>query len=171
VVEEVLPGQGHIPSTPPAFVVISVAEPPQVDSSGRVPGLQSVEPGGQRFYACHQDRSLGPRLALESVAEVLAALIGLPHRLSCRPSFRDSSSPVRGRGVWPLYHCAPACVSGQVGLTVSFFVSEDAGVARDPMDLSRDAVGEETPRPSVDPPRQSLPWAQLQVCRSSNCSL
>jgi hypothetical protein len=46
VAEEVLPRLGHLPSTPPAFVVISVAEPLQVDSSGRVPGLQSVEPGG-----------------------------------------------------------------------------------------------------------------------------
>ena len=80
---------GLFPNTPPAFVVISVAEPLQVDSSGRVPGLQSVEPGGQRFYACHRDRSLGPRLALESVAEVLGALVGLPlrpaHSVTMRP--------------------------------------------------------------------------------------
>jgi hypothetical protein len=41
-----------------------------------MPGLQSVEPGGQRFYACYWDRSFGHRLALESVAEVLAALVG-----------------------------------------------------------------------------------------------
>ena len=171
VAEEVHPSLGHIPSTTPAFVVISVTEPLQVDSSGRMPGLQLVEPGGQRFYACHRDRSLGPRLALESVDEVLAALVGLPLRLSCRPSFGDSSSPVRGRAVWPLYHCTPACVSGQVGLTVCFFVSGDAGVSRYQVDLGRDAVGEEIPRPSVDPPRQSLPWARLQVCRSSNCAL
>jgi len=67
-----------------------------------MPGLQLVEPRGQRFHACHRDRSLGPRLALKSVAEVLAALVGLPLRLLCRPSLGDSSSPVRGRGVWPL---------------------------------------------------------------------
>ena len=78
-----LPCLGHCPSTPPAYVVISVAEPFQVNSSGRMPGLQSVEPSGQRVYTCHQDRSLGPRLALESVAEVLAALVGLPLRLGC----------------------------------------------------------------------------------------
>jgi len=44
-------------------------------------------------------------------------------------------------------------------------------VPRDPVDLGCDAVGEETPRSSVDPPRQSLPWAQLQVCGSSDCGL
>jgi hypothetical protein len=43
--------------------------------------------------------------------------------------------------------------------------------SRDPVDLGCDAVGEEIPRPSVDPPCQSLPWARLQVCRSSNCGL
>ena len=48
-----------------------------------MPGLESVEPGGHRLYACHRDRSFGPCLALESVAEVLAALVGLPLRLSC----------------------------------------------------------------------------------------
>jgi len=162
---------GHIPSTPPAFVVVSVAEQLQVDSIGCVPGLRLVEPGVQRFDACHRDRSLGPRLTLESVAEVLAALVGLPLLHSCQPSFRDSSSPVRGRGVWPRYHCAPACVSGQVGLTVSLSVSGDAGVSRDPLSLDCHAVGEETPRPSVYPPRQSLRWTWLNVCCSSNCSL
>ena len=94
VAEEVLPRLGHSPSTPPAFVVVSVAEPLEVDSSGRMPGLQSVEPGGQRFHTCHRGRSLGPRLALESVAEVLAAHVGLPPRLRCGPSLGDSSSPV-----------------------------------------------------------------------------
>jgi hypothetical protein len=36
VAEEVLPRLGHCPSTPPALVVISVAEPFQLNSSGRV---------------------------------------------------------------------------------------------------------------------------------------
>jgi hypothetical protein len=81
VAEEVLQRLGHFASTPPAHVVISVAESFQVNSSGHVPGLQSVEPSGQRLYACHRDRSLGPRLAHESVAEVLAASVGLPLRL------------------------------------------------------------------------------------------
>jgi len=83
VVEEVLRHPGRCPSTPPALVVISVAEPFQVNSCGRVPGLQWVEPSGQRLYACHRDRSVGPCLALESVAEVLAAPVGLPLRLGC----------------------------------------------------------------------------------------
>ena len=39
VAEEVLPRLGHCPSTPPACVVISVAEPFQVDPRGRMPGL------------------------------------------------------------------------------------------------------------------------------------
>jgi len=34
-----------------------------------------------------------------------------------------------------------------------------------------DAVGEESPHPSVDLPRKSLPWARLQVCGSANCGL
>jgi len=83
VAEEVLPCVEHCPNTPPAFVVISVAEPFQVDSSGRMPGTQSVYPGGLLLYACHRARSVGPCLALEAVAEVLAALVGLPSRLSC----------------------------------------------------------------------------------------
>ena len=83
VAEEVLPRLGHSPSTPPAHVVISMAEPFQVNSSGGMSGLQSVEPSGQRLYTCHWDRSLGPCLALESVAEVLGAPVGLPLRLGC----------------------------------------------------------------------------------------
>jgi len=83
VAEEVLPRLGHCLSTPPALVVISVAESFRVNSTGRVPGLQSVKPSGQPLDACHQDRSLGPRLALESVAKVFAAPVGLPLRLGC----------------------------------------------------------------------------------------
>jgi hypothetical protein len=67
--------------------------------------------------------SFGPRHALEFGAEVLAALVGLPFRLRCQTSFGDSSSPVRGRGVWLLYHCADLCVMVQVGLTVCIPVS------------------------------------------------
>jgi hypothetical protein len=48
-----------------------------------LPRLESVEPGSQRLHACHRNGSLGPCLALESVAEGLAALIGLPLCLSC----------------------------------------------------------------------------------------
>jgi len=51
---------------------------------------------------------------------------------------------------------------------VYFFISGDAGVYWDPVDLSWNAVGEEDPRPAVDPPHQSLSWAWLQVCRLSN---
>ena len=46
-------------------------------------GLHSVEPGSQQFDACQRDGSLGLRLALEHVAEVLAALVGHPLRLLC----------------------------------------------------------------------------------------
>ena len=81
VVEEVLPRLGHCPATPPALVVIWVAEPVQTNSSGRMPRLQSVESSGQQLYDCHRDRSLGPCLAHESVAEVLVEPVGLPLRL------------------------------------------------------------------------------------------
>ena len=168
VAEEVLPRLGHSPSTPPVFIVISVAKPLWVDSSGCMPGLQSVERGGQRLYACDGDRAFGPHRALESVPEVLAALVGLPLRFGCRPLLGDSSSPIRSRSEWPLYHCSSACVSGQVRLTVCLVVSGDAGVSRHPLDVVCDVMSEETPRPSVDPPRQSLPSAGLQLCRSSN---
>jgi len=52
-----------------------------------------------------------------------------------------------------------------------FFVSVDAGVSGDAADRGCDAVGEETPRLSVDMPRQSLHWAWLQLCHSSNCGM
>ena len=94
VAEEVLPRLGNSPSTPPAFLVVSVAEPLQEDPIGRMSGLQSVEPGGQRFHTCHRDWSLGARLALVFVAEVIGALVGLPLRLRCRPSRGDLSGPV-----------------------------------------------------------------------------
>jgi len=74
---------GQRPSIPPALVVISVAERFQINTSGRVPVVQSVEPNNQLLYACHRDMSLGLCLALESVAEVLAASVGLPLRLAC----------------------------------------------------------------------------------------
>jgi hypothetical protein len=48
-----------------------------------MPELSLVQPSGQQLYTCHQDRSLGPRITLESVAEVLVALVGLPLRLGC----------------------------------------------------------------------------------------
>jgi len=121
VAEEVLPRLGHCPSTLLACVVISVARPFQVDSSGRMPWPESAEHGSQQLYACHRDRSLGPCLALESVPEVLAALVGLTLSLSCWSSLGDSSSPIQGRCLWPLYHCASTCVSGQVYLRVCFF--------------------------------------------------
>jgi len=130
-----------------------------------------VEPASQRLYACHPDRSLGSRLAFESGAEVLAALVGHPLHLSCRSPLGDSCSPIPGRCVWQHYHCASACVSSQVCLAVCFLVSGDAGVPRDPVDLGCNAVPEEALRPLLDPPRQSLPWAWLKVYHSSDCGL
>jgi hypothetical protein len=46
VAEDVFARLGHCLSTPPALVIISVAESFQVNSSGCVPGLLSVEPSG-----------------------------------------------------------------------------------------------------------------------------
>jgi len=84
--EEVFLHLGRRPASaaaPPTFVVLSVAEQFLVDSSGSMPALQSVKLGSQRYNAWHQNRSLGLRLALESVAEVLAALVGLSLCLGC----------------------------------------------------------------------------------------
>jgi hypothetical protein len=53
VVEEVLPRLGPIPRTPPAFLVILVVKPLQVDCIGSMPGLQLVDPDGQRCSACY----------------------------------------------------------------------------------------------------------------------
>jgi len=102
---------------------------------------------------------------------VLAALGGLPFHLSCRSSLGDSSSPIPGRGVWPVYHCASACISGQVHLMVRIFVSGDAGVPWDPVDHGCDSMAKEAPHLWVDLPHQSLPWARLQACCLSDCGL
>jgi hypothetical protein len=83
VAEEVLPRFGQSPSTPPAFVVVSVTEPLQLYSSGRMTGHQLVELSGQRIYACHRDSSFRPHRPIQSEVEVLAALVGLPLCLSC----------------------------------------------------------------------------------------
>jgi hypothetical protein len=83
VAAEVLPRLGHCPSTRPGLVVISVAGSFEVNPRGRKPGLLSVQPSAQWHYACHRDRSLGPHLAVESVAEVLAAPVCLPLGLRC----------------------------------------------------------------------------------------
>jgi len=48
-----------------------------------MPTVYSVEPGSPRLHACHQNGSLSPCLALQSVAEVLAALVSLPLCLGC----------------------------------------------------------------------------------------
>jgi len=135
------------------------------------PDNRSVEPSGQRLYAGHRNRSFGPRLALASVAEVLVTRVGIPPRLSSRPLLWDSSSHVQGRGVWPLDNCASACISGQVCQMVTVFVSGDAGVSRDSVDLGCNGVCQETRRPSVRPRWQMLRWARPQVCCSSNCRL
>jgi len=60
--------------TLPVFVVLSAAEPFSVDSSRCMPAHESVERNSQRIHACHRNGSLGPRLALESGAEVRATL-------------------------------------------------------------------------------------------------
>jgi len=51
---------GRGPCTPPASIVLSLAEPVQGYSSGCMPTLQLVEPSSQRLHTCHWDRSLGP---------------------------------------------------------------------------------------------------------------
>jgi len=82
----VFPSLGHRPASTAAllaFVVLTLAEPLYVDSSGCMPGFESEEPGGRRFHAWHLDRSLRPPLGLESVAEVLAALVGIPFHFGC----------------------------------------------------------------------------------------
>jgi len=48
-----------------------------------MPAFQSVEPGIKQLHTCHGNRSLGPRLTLESVAEVFAAHGSLPLCLGC----------------------------------------------------------------------------------------
>jgi len=50
-------------------------------------------------------------------------------------------------------------------------VSGDAAVFRDPVDHRSDVIGAETPGPSVNPPRHSLPLAHHKVCHSSNCDV
>ena len=72
---------GFAATIPPEFVILWVAELFQVDSSRCMPGLLFVELGSQILHACHPNRSLGPHLALASVADVLGALVRLQLRL------------------------------------------------------------------------------------------
>jgi hypothetical protein len=76
--KEVLPHPGRCPCPPPSFIVLSVAEPFWVDSSGCMPALWFAEHNSQRLNTHNRNRSLGSRLSLESIAEVLAAFVGLP---------------------------------------------------------------------------------------------
>jgi hypothetical protein len=78
VAEEVLPQLGHCRFTPPAFAMFPVAKLVQVDSSRSISTLWLVESGSQQFRTCHWDGSLGPRFVLESVTEVLVALVNFP---------------------------------------------------------------------------------------------
>ena len=158
-------------AAPLTFVVLSVVKPFEADSGGRMPTLQSVEPGEQRLHTCHQDRSLGPRLTLESVAEVLAAHVGLPPCVGCSLLLDDSLCSIQRTGVRPVYQCASACISSEDRLTVCFFLPGDGRVSRDRVDLGCTAMGEEIPRPSVVSHRQELPLPRLRgaVCRIAGC--
>jgi hypothetical protein len=131
-------------ATTAAFVVILVAEPFEVDSSGCIPGLEAVEPGRNRVHICHRNRSLGPCLALGSVAEVLAARVGLPLCLGCGFPLSDLFSSIPSQGVWPLYHRASTGVTGEVWLADCLFNSGDAGVSLDPVNFSGDVMGTES---------------------------
>jgi len=73
----------HRPSPAPEFVVISVADQFQLDSSGCMAGLQLDESSCKLLYACHLNRSLGPWLALQYVAAGVAADIGLSLHHGC----------------------------------------------------------------------------------------
>jgi hypothetical protein len=79
VAEEVFPCLDRSTSiaAPPAFAVVSVPEPFQVRAYWRVPGLQSIELGRQWLHTSHWDRSHAPGLALQFVAAVPAAPVGL----------------------------------------------------------------------------------------------
>jgi len=108
VAEEVFPCLDYSTSIAarPAFVVVSVPEPFQVRAYRRVPRLQLIESGHQWIHTSHWDRSLAPGLALQSVAAVLAALVGLPLCLCHRPYFGDPSGSIRHRGVYSFSYCA-----------------------------------------------------------------
>ena len=136
--EQVFPSLGHrcaSTALPPASDVLSMAQTFLVDSSGCMPRLRLVEPGGQRFHACHWYTSLGPRLAHGSVAEVLAALVGLLPRSGCCPSLGDLSGHIWGRGESRLYHHVPTCIAGYVNLAVCLLVPVDPGETQNPVDL------------------------------------
>jgi len=81
VAEEMFPSLGHHPAyaaAPLAFIVVSVSEPFQVRARWRVSGLQPVEPGCQWFHIIYWDGSLAPSFALQSVAVMFAAFVGIP---------------------------------------------------------------------------------------------
>ena len=153
-----LPGPGHVSSIAENLIMTAITD-----------AIQLMEPIRQRLHPSHQDGYLGPHLALESTADVLAAFVGLALRLAGCPSLRDSSSSVRARGVWPPYHSASTWLLGEVCLAVCVFIARDALVSRDPVNLGWDAVVEESMRSLIILPCESLPQASLRMCCSSMC--
>jgi len=97
--EGILSHLAHCPSTPPAFIVLSVVAPLEIDSSRCIPTLYSVEPGSKRLHDCHWNRSLVLHLALEYVTQVFAALVGLALCIGCWPPIWVSIHTMRGWGV------------------------------------------------------------------------
>jgi len=90
VADVMLPRLGYLASSttrPPALVVTSVSEPFQVCPHRSVSGLQSVEPGCLRLPTVRWDGSLASRIALQSLAVVLTAFVGLPLSLRHRLCF------------------------------------------------------------------------------------
>jgi len=119
----------------PAFVVISVPEPFQIHTYWWVPGLQSVEPGCQWLHTIHWDESLTSRLALQSVAVVLATLVGIPLSLRHQPRFRDLFSPSCRHSVHSFWYGAwSADFSGLVWFAICFLIPGNASVSEKPVD-------------------------------------
>ena len=141
----------------------------EVCSSGYKPTLSLVESGSQWICAWYRNSSLGPCHTLESIAELVAALVGLPHCLGCRPPLGKWFRSIPGRSVWRLYCCASACILGNVCLAFRFVVSVDAEMFWDPVNLSCDGVGLENLHSEINLPCYSLSWAQLYVWSLSIC--
>jgi len=126
-------------------------------------GLQSGEPRCEWFHSCHQDGSLVPCSALQSISVVFGALVGLPLCLCCRPPFRDHSSSIHSRGIYLPTYCLASVFFCLVCLVVSLFVTGDTRVSPDPVHCSFDAVGADGPSMLVDRFCKMLPWPWVQV--------
>lgn len=110
-------------------------------------------------------------LAVVYDSEELAAHVSLRLGLGRSPPPRDMSSSICGRWVLPPDYHVSASVLGLVHLTVFLFISRDADVAWDHVNLSYDAMAGEYLQSAIGLPHKLVPRELLHLCCLLNCGL